>query len=262
MPHAKAKTAQDKAQDAENETRMQEALAAVVASGLTPMGRPKLSLRAAAKQYNVPPTTLTGRYNGRTTCANGHIDQQKLTPSQENVLKDWIKVMGVRGVPLTMAAVAEYASSIVEEEVTVNWARKFRARHPDLKARWTTALESCRARCLNRPLVSEYFDILEDLLVTYDIPPENIYNMDEKGIQLGVGARSLVLVDRDQRTVYHVEDGNRELVTVIETTCPDGTVLRPSVIFKGKTRDLEWGRNNPCNARCVFSSYFFLVSYV
>ncbi|KAJ7431088.1 hypothetical protein B0H11DRAFT_1762694, partial [Mycena galericulata] len=63
-------------------------------------------------------------------------------------------------------------------------------------------LESCRARCLNRALVSEYFDILEELIKQYNIVPENIYNMDEKGIQLGVGARTMVLVDRDQRTVY------------------------------------------------------------
>ena len=165
---------------------------------------------------------------------------------------EWVKVMGIRGVPLSMSAVAEYASAIDGSDVSVVWARKFRKRHPGLKASWTTSLESCRARCLNRALISEYFDILEQLITDYDIPPENIYNMDEKGIQLGIGGRTKVLVDRDQRSVYHVEDGNRELVTIIETTCADGTVLRPSVIFKGKTRDLEWGRNNPCNAMCVF----------
>jgi hypothetical protein len=146
-------------------------------------------------------------------------------------------------------AIAEYASHIVGSDVPVAWAQRFRQRHPDLKARWTTGLESCRARCLNRALVSEYFDILESLLEEYNIPPENIYNMDEKGIQLGVGRREMVLVDRDMKTVYHVEDGNRELVTIIETICADGTALHPSVIYKGKTRDLEWGRNNPCHAR-------------
>ncbi|KAJ7494965.1 hypothetical protein FB451DRAFT_965044, partial [Mycena latifolia] len=58
-------------------------------------------------------------------------------------------------------------------------------------------LESFRADCLNWARVSEYFDILEDLLLEYGILPEN---MDERGIQLGVGALSLVLVDRYQRT--------------------------------------------------------------
>jgi hypothetical protein len=79
--------------------------------------------------------------------------------------------------------------------------------------------------------------------------PQNIYNMDEKGIQMGVGKRSLVLVDRDQKLVQQLEDGDRELVTVIEAVSADGFALLPSVIFKGKRRDLAWGRVNPCNAR-------------
>jgi hypothetical protein len=118
-----------------------------------------------------------------------------------------------------------------------------------LKARWTTGLESCRAKSLNRAQVSEFFNILKELVTEYGILPENTYNMDEKGIQLGVGKRTLVLVDRDQKTVQQVEDGSRELVTVIETVCADGTALRPCVIFKAKRRDLEWGRNNLCDAR-------------
>ena len=35
-----------------------------------------------------------------------------------------------------------------------------------------------------------------------------MYNIDEKGIQLGVGKRTLVLVDRDQKNVHQVEDGS------------------------------------------------------
>ncbi|KAJ7745125.1 hypothetical protein B0H16DRAFT_1208277, partial [Mycena metata] len=70
------------------------------------------SLRAAAKHHDVPPTTLTGRYQGKTTRKESHEDQQKLTPAQELILVEWIKVMGVRGVPLSMTAVAEYASAI------------------------------------------------------------------------------------------------------------------------------------------------------
>jgi hypothetical protein len=66
---------------------------------------------------------------------------------------------------------------------------------------------------------------------------------------MGVGKRTLVLVDRDQKIVQQLENGNRELVTVIETVCADGTSLWPSVIYKGQQRDLAWGRDNPCNAR-------------
>lgn len=248
MTRAKA----DIAKSIADEAAIQVALEAVLASGLNKKNRPNLSLRKAAETYNVSRSALTGRWNGRLTRREAQVERQKLSPSQEEILKDWAKVMGRRGVPLGFEAIADYASVIVGEHVSVNWARDFRLRHPDLRSRWTTGLESCRARCLNRTMITEYFDILEELLTTYNIPIENVYNMDEKGIQLGIGKRAMVLVDRDHKgSVYHVEDGNRELVTVIETPCADGTWLHPSVIYKGKTRDLEWGRNNPCGARCV-----------
>jgi hypothetical protein len=90
---------------------------------------------------------------------------------------------------------------------------------------------------------------LEETITTYNIPAENIYNMDEKGIQLGVGQKVKAFVDRDQKEVYSVEDGNRELITMIEFISADGGSFQPSAIYQGKRRDLEWGRNNPCNAR-------------
>lgn len=236
-------------QNLAEEARIQVALQAVICSGLGSTGKPLLSLRSAAKNFDVSRSKLTARWNGRGTRAEAHATQQKLSSAQEEVLTNWIKSLARRGIPLSPSAVAEYASTILGEPVSEHWVRKFRTRHGDLKARWTTGLESCRAKSLNRTQVSDFFNILEELITQYDIVPSNMYNMDEKGIQLGIGKRTLVLVDRDQKTVQQVEDGSRELVTVIETVCADGTALRPCVIFKAKRRDLEWGRHNPCDAR-------------
>jgi hypothetical protein len=122
-------------------------------------------------------------------------------------------------------------------------------RHPELKLKWTTGLEHCHAQALNPTTVGGFYDNLKDILDKYDIPEENIYNMDEKGIQLGMGKRVHAMVDRDQKTVHQMEDGNQELVTVIECVCANGTAIRPSVVFKGIRRNLEWGHNNPYNAR-------------
>ena len=85
----------------------------------------------------------------------------------------------------------------------------------------------------------------------FSIKKENTWNMDEKGVQLGIGAKVAAIVNHDQATVYSVEDGNHELVTVIEVVCADGMALAPSVIFQGARRNPEWGRpeNNPSSAR-------------
>ncbi|KIM39178.1 hypothetical protein M413DRAFT_75369, partial [Hebeloma cylindrosporum] len=87
----------------------------------------------------------------------------------------------------------------------------------------------------------------------YAIPPENIYNADEKGVQLGVRKSVAAIVDRNQKNVQQVENGDREMVTIIESVCTDSTSLPPLVIFQGKRQVLEWGKDNPCVASISIS---------
>ncbi|KAJ7231815.1 hypothetical protein C8J57DRAFT_1524321 [Mycena rebaudengoi] len=109
------------AEAALDEQHIRDAITAVLASEFRPSGHPCLSLQAAAKRFSVPPSTLTARYNGRQTRAVSHEDHQKLNPPQELVMKEWARVMGHRGVPLTFTAIAEYASYIVGSDVPVTW---------------------------------------------------------------------------------------------------------------------------------------------
>lgn len=97
--------------------------------------------------------------------------------------------------------------------------------------------------------MADFYEKLDNLVKEYDIPAENIYNMDEKGIQMGIGSRVKALVDRDQKNVHQIEDGNRELVTIIDCVSADGGSIPPNVVFKGERRNLEWGRHNPAKAR-------------
>ena len=173
--------------------------------------------------------------------------------------------MGKQGIPLSRATIQDYASDIAGKEVGKNWVTRFQVcyldlaceitfntfqtHHPDLRVKWTTSLETCRAASLNPHAVHQYFQLLEELITSYQVHPANIYNMDEKGIQLGIGNRTKVLVDRDQKQIYQIESGDRELITITECICADGTTLYPSVVFQGLRRDLRWGLNNPCDAR-------------
>lgn len=228
----------------DQEERIQRALEAVKTQNI--------SLRRAAIDYKVPRATLTSRHNGRPTRCVAHAHEQKLNPAEEEVLVEWVKEMGQRGLPVTPQILRDHASDICGVDVGVSWYTRFKKRHPDLKVKYTQSLEECRARALNPTVVKEFFGMLDELIEKYQIPAENIYNMDEKGVQLGIGKRIAALIDRSQKSVQHIEAGDRELVTIIETVCADGSSLPPSVIFEAKRRNLEWGRNNPCNARSDF----------
>jgi Tc5 transposase DNA-binding domain/helix-turn-helix, Psq domain len=236
-------------EEATPEQRIQMAIQAIERNGLRENGRPVLSIREAATTFKVPKSTLEARLKGRKTRMEAHESEKKLSKAAEDALVDWVKEMGRRGVPLSNSAAAALASVISGEKVGEAWVQRFRTRHPDLKVRWTTSMEKCRAQALNRTAVEEFYVVLRELIEKYNIPPENIYNMDEKGLQLGIGMKIRVLVDREQKTAFKVEDGNRELVTLIECANALGKSIPPTFIFQGQRRNLEWGRDNPIGAR-------------
>ncbi|KAJ7784848.1 hypothetical protein DFH07DRAFT_726084, partial [Mycena maculata] len=89
-----------------------------------------------------------------------------------------------RGIPLSLETIADYVSELAGEDISVNWAKKFKECNPDLKVKWTTNLEECCARALSRPVVQDYFELLRDTIERYDAKPKNIFNMDEKVIRL------------------------------------------------------------------------------
>ncbi|KAA1478456.1 hypothetical protein DENSPDRAFT_788130, partial [Dentipellis sp. KUC8613] len=75
------------------------------------------------------------------------------------------------------------------------------------------------------------------------IPPRNVFNFDELGIQLGGGR-----TNNGRAHIYHVKDKSKyrivsddlELVTVLETVCADGTApVKPCIVFAGKGQQCE-----------------------
>lgn len=209
----------------------------------------KLSLQKAAVLYEVPCSTLAGHFDGLHTHQEAHEEQQNLTNAQEDILVAWAKSMGCWAVPLTATSLHDYATALCSFEVSASWVGRFMNHHPEVKTQWTQSLESCCAKSVNYTSVQGFFQIYDEIIHQYNIPPENIYNCDEKGMQLGVGRQIKAIIDCEQKNVYNVEDGNHKMVTVIEMVCADGTALHPSVIFQGKRTNLAWGKNNPSKAR-------------
>ena len=74
----------------------------------------------------------------------------------------------------------------------------------------------------------------------YCIKLENQWNVDEKGVQLGIRVKVAAIIDWDQATVYSVEYRNRELVMIIEAVCTDGRAVSPLVIFQKTQCNPEW----------------------
>jgi hypothetical protein len=129
-----------------------------------------------------------------------------------------------------------------------SWVRDFIKEHKDLKTSRAQGLDPKRARAFNFGTVDAYFKMIQKLVEEKQIPTENMYNMDEKGIQVGggrTGNPTQYFFSREDRATYKLRDGNLKLVTVIESCCADGTTFLPGFVFPGKEVDHYQSEETP-----------------
>jgi hypothetical protein len=69
---------------------------------------------------------------------------------------------------------------------------------------------------------------------------DDVYNMDEKGIMMGVLAKLKVICSRKHKKTRTTQQGKREWVSLIECISSDGRVLSLYVIFKAKALNKDW----------------------
>ena len=72
--------------------------------------------------------------------------------------------------------------------------------------------------------------------------------MDESGFPPSNQGQQKVIGRRGTKTQHKQGGADRENVTAIVTICADGTVLNPTVIFKGKNIMAKLGDNNVASA--------------
>jgi len=64
--------------------------------------------------------------------------------------------------------------------------------------------------------------------------------MDETGFLLGKALKVKVIYYRGRKNPRYTQDGNPEMVTVIECIAADGRVIPPMYIYKGGKHLLGW----------------------
>lgn len=150
------------------------------------------------------------------------------------------------GHPLNRETVLAYAQQITGRDAAPgkSWLRRFLKRHKaEIRYCPTMGLDPKRALAFNYAIVRDHFEKLREVIEKYNIPPENIFNMDEKGCQLGGGRkvkRQKYLFGRESQAHYRIRSASLELVTVVECVCADGTALPPYIIFKAQRSQKEW----------------------
>jgi hypothetical protein len=167
---------------------------------------------------------------------------------EEIELVAWINRQNEKRLPPLRRLVRNWASEIAEKPIGESWVGGFLHRHQDeLIAKWTKGMDRDRHQAdswhKHKHKHKRYFDFWHAKMEQYLIEPRHMYNMDEKGLMLGITNRSKRVFTRrmwekgELRSV--LRDGSREWVTIFATICGDGTTLDPYLIYQSDASTLQ-----------------------
>ena len=124
----------------------------------------KLSLRAAAKLYSVPYTTLYHRRVGRPARRDSTPNSRRLTDSEEKAIVQYIIVLSERAFPPRLASVEDMAKKLLyvydAPPISKLWAYNFVKRQPALYMRWSRRYDYQRAKCKDPKVIGEWFALI------------------------------------------------------------------------------------------------------
>ena len=126
----------------------------------------------------------------------------------------------------------------------MNWVSRFLKRHPQLQTIPSRVIEASRIREASPNILNKWFTEYKRKIDELNVVPENIYNMDETGFNIGTMRSSNIIIDKDTRSKLQAAPGRQEWISVIEYISMDGTVIPPMIIFKGNRLCNSWWPNN------------------
>ena len=194
-------------------------------------------LRAAAQRWGIPRSTLHNRTKGHTSRSTAYAPYQRLAQEQEKALAHWVFAQAALGSPPTHAQLRGMAQRVLSQggdnrPLGVNWMQGFLSRNSDIGSLRGRTLESTHYNGANTETIQAFFDLLDQLIIS-QIKPENRYNMDEAGLQEGLGYNGIVLGKAGSKLAFVKYPSSRTWTTIVECVSPLGRYLWPLVIFKG-----------------------------
>jgi hypothetical protein len=162
------------------------------------------TVRAAARVFNVPESTLRSRLKGSTNRVETRANSHKLTEIEEESLQKWILSMDSRGAAPRPSSVREMANLLLAARgstpvisVGENWVTNFVKRHPILSSRFSKRYNFKRAQCEDPKIIEEWFSLVQKTILQYGIDPDDIYNFDETGFAMGLITTAKVVTRRE-----------------------------------------------------------------
>ena len=220
---------------------------------------PNLTLRAAAKIYSVPHTTLIRRKHGRPARGDCQPNSRKLTDLEEKAIIQYVLDLDSRAFPPRIQGVEDMANRLLEDRnatpVGKRWASNFVKRQPQLQTRFFRRYDYKRAQCEDPEIIRGWFALVRNTISKYGIVDDDIYNFDETGFMMGMISTGMVVTSAERHCKARMaQPGNREWVTVIQGINSQGWEIPPFIIVFGKYHLLTWYENTTLSQDWVIAT--------
>ena len=205
------------------------------------------SLRKIAKEYGVAPSTVQDRAKGKKPRAEAYENNQALSKYQEQLLECYLIFLAQNETPLSRMATRKLAgnlrsnwhSNVTPKPLSNSWVVGFLKRCKYLKLNKENHLYMPRTRENAGGLISQIFKLYTDYVNTYNILPDDIWNLDEAGFKIGDSTSDIQYLDPNNRPTFGSHDTS-ELVMVLEMISRTGKAGKPFFIYKGVHQMENW----------------------
>ena len=154
------------------------------------------SVRRAAKEYDVPKSTLHDRLIGKVMVGGQSGQQKYLTDKEEEELNEFLVGCASVGFARSWQQVLELVQELVNRKglnvrVSHGWWESFRRRHPELSLCTASPLSYARVVGSDPTIIAKYFNLLKCTLDNNELldKPSQIFNLDEIGMPLDPSPR-------------------------------------------------------------------------
>jgi len=171
-----------------------------------------------------------------------------LSYEQEQKLVDYACNRAAIGIGFGRRQFIKYAGSLAVKHKmhfkrgcpSNRWWRSMKKRHESLTLRKPEGTAAVRHQFMDAVKVSKYFEAVTTIMdnCSLQCKPQNIWNMDETGVQLDY-TPGKVVAGKGAKYLHSRTSGNRETITLICAVNAAGKSLPPHVIVKGQTRSLN-----------------------
>ena len=204
----------------------------------------------AARDHDVPKTTLYDRVSGRVTHGNKPGPRPYLTSEEEQELGTYLKHCSKVGYGKTRRDVLAIVQNVAadkgvlrQSQVSSGWWRRFLERQKDLSLRQGDSTAHVRMDAMNRETMQDYFTLLKDTLETHDLVsrPAQIYNVDESGVPFNPRPPKVVSEKgRQTKKVRYRCSGRKGQITIVACANVAGQAIPPMVIFNASKLNPAW----------------------